>query len=58
MFSFFLNIVIKCISSISDTGDSEEKNPSSPNRSRTYMDDLLVTSPDATGNSWELRLFN
>ena len=29
----------------SDTGDSEKKNPSSPNRSRTY--DLLVTSPDA-----------
>ena len=30
---------------ISDTGDSKEKNPSSPNRSRTY--DFLVTSPDA-----------
>ena len=29
-------------SSISDTGDSEEKNPSSPNRSRT--DDLLLTT--------------
>ena len=33
------------VSSISDTGDSEEKNPSSSNRSGTY--DLLVTSPDA-----------
>ena len=31
--------------SISDTDDSEEKNPSSPNKSRIY--DLLVTSPDA-----------
>ena len=30
--------------SVSDTGVSE-KNPSSPNRSRTY--DLQVTSPDA-----------
>ena len=30
---------------ISDTGDLEEKNPSSPNRSRTY--DPFVTSPDA-----------
>ena len=30
--------------SVGDTGDSE-KNPSSPNRSRTY--DLLVSSPDA-----------
>ena len=30
--------------SVNDTGGSE-KNPSSPNRSRTY--DLLVTSPDA-----------
>ena len=30
--------------SVSDTGDSE-KNPSSPNRNRTY--DLLVTIPDA-----------
>ena len=29
---------------VSDTGDSK-KNPSFPNRSRTY--DLLVTSPDA-----------
>ena len=31
-------------SSISDTGDSEEKNPSSPNMSQTYD---LVTNPDA-----------
>ena len=33
----------KHIYSFSDTGGSE-KNPSSPNRSRTY--DFLVTSPD------------
>ena len=40
---FVLNI--ECIDKYEkDTGDSE-KNPSSPNRSRTY--DLLVTSPDA-----------
>ena len=36
--------------SISDTGDSLEENPSSPNRSRTY--DLLVTSPDALQMSY------
>ena len=29
---------------ISNTGDLEEKDPSSPDRSQTY--DLLVTSPD------------
>ena len=34
----------KDVYSVNDTGDSE-KNPSSPNRSRTY--ELLVTSPDA-----------
>ena len=47
--------------SVSDTGCSEEKNPYTPNRSRTY--DLLVTSPDAlplkaTGDWWELRPLN
>ena len=31
--------------SVSDTQATREKNPSSPNRSRTY--DLLVTRPDA-----------
>ena len=31
--------------SVSETGGSEQKNPSTPKRSRTY--ELLVTSPDA-----------
>ena len=31
--------------SVNETGGSEEKNPSTPKRSRTY--ELLVTSPDA-----------
>ena len=39
----------------------KEKNPLTPNKSRTY--DLLVTSPDAlplkaTGEWWELRPLN
>ena len=39
-------------SSISDTGDSEEKkNPSSSNRSQAY--DLLITSPDALPLSYK-----
>ena len=31
--------------SVNETGGSEEENPSTPKRSRTY--ELLVTSPDA-----------
>ena len=38
--------------SVNDTGDSEKKNPSSSNRSRTY--DLLVTSPDAQAKAIKL----
>ena len=40
-----VRVVRKMFYSVSDTGDSENKNPSSSNRSRTY--DFLVTSPDA-----------
>ena len=37
--------------SVSDTGDSEKKKPSSPNRNRTY--DLLVISPDVLPLSYK-----
>ena len=33
------------IQSVSDTGGSEQKTPSTPSRRQTY--DLLITSPDA-----------
>ena len=44
MVNFKPGIYEKDVYSVGDTGDSE-KNPSSPNRSRTY--DLLFTNPDA-----------
>ena len=39
------SFIEKDVFSVTDTSDSEETVPSTPNRRRTY--DLLVTSPDA-----------